>query len=147
MFIKYKTQGRRKAKNIDEEIAWKRRVKNNTTVNQTEPSFDQLFELSNLKAKLQAKDTTIKKLKANIKRLNKISTTNSVKKDIDEIKTINIELEHRMAKLIAKNEHLKQIYKQLYDSIKPSRVRAKEHVESLVNELNQKNIEITDLNA
>ncbi|GJT61015.1 retrovirus-related pol polyprotein from transposon TNT 1-94 [Tanacetum coccineum] len=95
--------------------------KNNTSVNQTEPSFDQLFELSNLKAKLQAKDTTIEKLKANIKCLNKISTTNSVKKDIDEIETINIELEHRVTKLIAKNEHLKQTYKQLYDSIKPSR--------------------------
>ncbi|GKB22724.1 hypothetical protein Tco_0862125 [Tanacetum coccineum] len=51
----------------------------------------------------------------------------SVKKDIDEIKTINIELEHRVSKLIAENEHLKQTYKQLYDSIKPTRVRAKEH--------------------
>ncbi|GJW92475.1 retrovirus-related pol polyprotein from transposon TNT 1-94 [Tanacetum coccineum] len=37
--------------------------KNNTSVNQTEPTFDQLFELNNLKAKLQEKDTTIKKLK------------------------------------------------------------------------------------
>ncbi|GJU19776.1 hypothetical protein Tco_1153118 [Tanacetum coccineum] len=71
------------------------------------------------------------------KRLNKTSTTNSVKKDIDEIETINIELEHRVAKLIAENEHLKQNYKQLYDSIKPSRVRAEEHDESLVNQLNQ----------
>ncbi|GKB28605.1 hypothetical protein Tco_0868006 [Tanacetum coccineum] len=121
--------------------------KNNTFVNQTEPLFDQLFELNNLKAELQAKDTTIEKLKANIKRLNKTSTTNSVKKDIDEIETINIELEHRVAKLIAENEHLKQTYKQLYDSIKPSRVRAKEHAESLVNQLNQKSVEITDLNA
>ncbi|GJZ92366.1 hypothetical protein Tco_0664431 [Tanacetum coccineum] len=121
--------------------------KNNTSVNQTEPSFDQLFELNNLKAELQAKDTTIEKLKANIKRLNKTSTTNSVKKDIDEIETINIELEHRVTKLIAENEHLKQTYKQLYDSIKPSRVQAKEHVESLVNQLNQKSVEITDLNA
>ncbi|GKE66767.1 hypothetical protein Tco_1520928 [Tanacetum coccineum] len=121
--------------------------KNNTSVNQTEPTFDQLFELNNLKAKLQAKDTTIEKLKENIKRLNKTSTTNSVKKDIDEIETINIELEHRVAKLIAENEHLKQTYKQLYDSIKPSRVRAKEHTESLVNQLNQKSVEITDLNA
>ncbi|GJU56427.1 retrovirus-related pol polyprotein from transposon TNT 1-94 [Tanacetum coccineum] len=93
---------------------------NNTSVNQTEPSFDQLFELNNFKAQLQAKDTTIEKLKANIKCLNKTSTTNSVKKDIDDIETINIELEHRVAKLIAKNEHLKQTYKQLYDSIKPS---------------------------
>ncbi|GJU01565.1 hypothetical protein Tco_1111903 [Tanacetum coccineum] len=121
--------------------------KNNTSVNQTEPSFDQLFELNNLKAELQAKDTTIEKLKANIKRLNKTSTTNNVKKDIDEIETINIELEHRVEKLIAENEHLKQTYKQLYDSIKPSRVRAKEHTDSLVNQLNQKSVEVTDLNA
>ncbi|GJZ23838.1 hypothetical protein Tco_0561297 [Tanacetum coccineum] len=81
--------------------------KNNTSVNQTEPSFDQLFELNNLKADLQAKDTTIEKLKTNIKRLNKTSTTNNVKKDIDKIETINIELEHRVTKLIARNEHLK----------------------------------------
>ncbi|GKF39513.1 hypothetical protein Tco_0119574 [Tanacetum coccineum] len=112
--------------------------KNNTSVNQTEPTFDQLFELNNLKAELQAKDTTIEKLKANIKCMNKTSTTNNAKKDIDEIKTINIELEHRVAKLIAENEHLKQTYKQLYDSIKPSRVHAKEHAESLVNVRNKR---------
>ncbi|GJW47874.1 retrovirus-related pol polyprotein from transposon TNT 1-94 [Tanacetum coccineum] len=121
--------------------------KNDTSVNQTEPTFDHLFELNNLKAELQAKDTTIEKLKANIKCLNKTSTTNSMKKDIDEIETINIELEHRVAKLIAENKHLKQTYKQLYDSIKPSHVRAKEHVESLVNQLNQKSVEVTYLNA
>ncbi|GJX36933.1 retrovirus-related pol polyprotein from transposon TNT 1-94 [Tanacetum coccineum] len=69
--------------------------KKNRYVNQTEPSFDQLFELNNLKADLQAKDTTIEKLKANIKRLNKTSTINSVKKDTDEIETIIKELEHR----------------------------------------------------
>ncbi|GJU32886.1 hypothetical protein Tco_1176475 [Tanacetum coccineum] len=66
--------------------------KNNTSVNQTEPSFDQLFELNNLKAELQAKDTTIKKLKAQIKRVNETSTSESVKKDLDEFETINIEL-------------------------------------------------------
>ncbi|GJU81744.1 hypothetical protein Tco_1284109 [Tanacetum coccineum] len=119
--------------------------KNKRSVKQTEPSFDQLLELKNFKVELQAKDTTIEKLKANIKRLNKTSTTNNVKKDIDEI--INIELEHRVTKLIAENNHLKQTYKQLYDSFKPSRVRAKEHAESLVNQLNQKSVEITDLNA
>ncbi|GKF28401.1 hypothetical protein Tco_0094743 [Tanacetum coccineum] len=96
---------------------------------------------------LQAKDITIEKLKANIKRWNKTSTINSVKKDIDEMETINIELEHRVTKLIAENEHLKQTYKKLYDSIKPSRVQAKEYAESLVNQLNQKSVEITDLNA
>ncbi|GKA86074.1 hypothetical protein Tco_0807785 [Tanacetum coccineum] len=69
--------------------------KNNTSVNQTEPSFDQLFELNNLKAELQAKDMTIKKLKAHLKRANETSTSESVKKDFDEIQTINIKLEHR----------------------------------------------------
>nr|GEU72968.1 hypothetical protein [Tanacetum cinerariifolium] len=73
---------------------------NNTPVNQTEPLFDQLFELNNLKAELQAKDTTIKKLKANIKRLNKTSTTNSVKIEIDEIETIHIKLEHKEKVLV-----------------------------------------------
>nr|GEV81386.1 putative reverse transcriptase domain-containing protein [Tanacetum cinerariifolium] len=121
--------------------------KSNTSVNQIEPSFDKLFKLNNLRAELQAKNTTIKKLKVNIKRLNKTYTTNNVKKDIYEIKTINIELEHMVTKLIVENEHLKQTYKQLYDLIKPSRGQAKEHVESLVNQLNQKSIEITGLNA
>ncbi|GJV81062.1 hypothetical protein Tco_1516932 [Tanacetum coccineum] len=98
-------------------------------------------------AELQAKDITTERLKANIICLNKTFTTNNVNKDIDEIETINIELEHRVTKIIAENEHLKQTYKQLYDLIKPSRVRAKEQTESLVNQLNQKSLEITNLNA
>ncbi|GJT19575.1 hypothetical protein Tco_0878281 [Tanacetum coccineum] len=81
-----------------------------------------------------------------LRRVNETSTSESVKKDLDEIETINIELEHRVTRLIAENEHLKQTYKQLYDSIKPSCVRAKEHTESLVNQL-QKYVEVTDLNA
>ncbi|GJU01271.1 retrovirus-related pol polyprotein from transposon TNT 1-94 [Tanacetum coccineum] len=69
--------------------------KNNTSGNQTKPTFDQLFKLNNLKAELQAKDMTIKMLKAHIKHVNEMSTSKSVKKDFDEIETINIELEHR----------------------------------------------------
>ncbi|GJR25674.1 hypothetical protein Tco_1101906 [Tanacetum coccineum] len=49
-----------------------------------------------------------------------------VKKDLEEIETINIELDHRVSNLIAKNEHLKQTYKQLYDSIEPACIRSKE---------------------
>ncbi|GJR26454.1 retrovirus-related pol polyprotein from transposon TNT 1-94 [Tanacetum coccineum] len=40
-----------------------------------------------------------------------------IKQDLEEIETINIELDHRVTKLIAENEHLKHTYKQLYDSI------------------------------
>ncbi|GKD40259.1 retrovirus-related pol polyprotein from transposon TNT 1-94 [Tanacetum coccineum] len=70
-----------------------------------------------------------------------------IKKDIEEIETINIKLDHRVSKLITKNVHLKQTYKQLYDSIKPTRVRSKEQCDALVNQVNQKFVEISDLNA
>ncbi|GJZ72137.1 retrovirus-related pol polyprotein from transposon TNT 1-94, partial [Tanacetum coccineum] len=59
-------------------------------------------------AELQAKDTTIEKLKANIKPLNKTSTTNSVKMDNDEIVTINIELEHRSVEITDLNAQLQE---------------------------------------
>ncbi|GJW76217.1 hypothetical protein Tco_0137899 [Tanacetum coccineum] len=49
-----------------------------------------------------------------------------IKKDLEEIETINIELDHRVSKIIAENEHLKQTYKQLYNSIKPARIRSKD---------------------
>ncbi|GJW95802.1 hypothetical protein Tco_0175474 [Tanacetum coccineum] len=63
-----------------------------------------------------------------------------VKKNIEEIETINIELDHRVSKLIAENEHLKQTYKQLYDSIKPTR-------DALITQINAKSVENLDLNA
>nr|GEY20712.1 integrase, catalytic region, zinc finger, CCHC-type, peptidase aspartic, catalytic [Tanacetum cinerariifolium] len=67
--------------------------------------------------------------------------------DIEEIETINIELDHRVSKLIAKNEHLKGTYKKLYVSIKPTRVRSKEQSDALNNQANLKSLEISDLNA
>nr|GEV82482.1 integrase, catalytic region, zinc finger, CCHC-type, peptidase aspartic, catalytic [Tanacetum cinerariifolium] len=68
----------------------------------------------------QEKDMVIKKLKDIIKSLSGNTKEDTIKKELEEIETINIELDHRVTKLIAKNEHLKQAYKQLYDSIKSS---------------------------
>ncbi|GKD25374.1 hypothetical protein Tco_1231588 [Tanacetum coccineum] len=70
-----------------------------------------------------------------------------INKDLEEIETINIELDHRVTKLIAENEHLKQTYKQLYDSIKPARIRSKEQFDDLINQDNLKSVEISNLNA
>ncbi|GJW30184.1 retrovirus-related pol polyprotein from transposon TNT 1-94 [Tanacetum coccineum] len=98
--------------------------KENSVSNQSVPSFDQLFELNELKAQSQEKDT-----------------------DLEEIETINIELDHRVTKLIIENEHLKQTYKQLYDSIKPACIRSKEQCDDLINQVNIKSTEISDLNA
>nr|GEV26345.1 hypothetical protein [Tanacetum cinerariifolium] len=63
----------------------------------------------------------IKKLKERIKSLSSNIKEDKIKKELEEIETINIELDHRVTKLMAENEHLKQTYKQLYDSIKSSR--------------------------
>ncbi|GJY81395.1 integrase, catalytic region, zinc finger, CCHC-type containing protein [Tanacetum coccineum] len=52
-----------------------------------------------------------------------------------------------VSKLIVENENLKQIYKQLYDSIKPARIRSKEQCDGLINQVNLKSVEISDLNA
>nr|GEW37521.1 hypothetical protein [Tanacetum cinerariifolium] len=98
----------------------------NYVSNQSALNFNQYFKLKELKAQSQDKDMVISKLKERIKSLSGNVNKDKVKKDIEEIETINIELDHRVSKLIAENEHLKQTYKQLYDSIKSTRVRSKE---------------------
>ncbi|GKB98184.1 hypothetical protein Tco_0984321 [Tanacetum coccineum] len=55
-----------------------------------------------------------------------------VKHDIDVIETINIELEHKVAKLLKENETLKKHYKELYDSIKATRTKTIEQTTSLI---------------
>ncbi|GJV86637.1 hypothetical protein Tco_1530575 [Tanacetum coccineum] len=77
-----------------------------------------------------------------------------VKNDIDVTETINIELEHSVAKLLAENEqlhkeneHLKQTYKDLFDSIKRTRVQTKDQNDSLMAQLNKKSNENADVLA
>ncbi|GJS84572.1 hypothetical protein Tco_0751113 [Tanacetum coccineum] len=55
-----------------------------------------------------------------------------IKHDIDVIETINIELEHKMAKLLKENETLKRHYKELSDSIKTTRAKTIKHTTSLI---------------
>ncbi|GKD22375.1 retrovirus-related pol polyprotein from transposon TNT 1-94 [Tanacetum coccineum] len=71
---------------------------------------------------------------------------------MDEIETINIELEHSVAKLLSEKEllhkeieHLKKIYKDQFDSIKKTRALCKEHCDSLISQLNSKSMENADL--
>ncbi|GJS13536.1 hypothetical protein Tco_0408008 [Tanacetum coccineum] len=145
-FNVFKNESKEKeAKNIDTEIALEKKVKELDNIickmGQSVQTVHmlmkpQVFYDNNLK---QALGFQILSILRKLNRLRQCFMT--------EIETINIELEHKVTKLIAENEHLKQTYKQLYDSIKPSRVRAKEHTDSLVNQLNQKSVEVTDLNA
>ncbi|GJY58680.1 retrovirus-related pol polyprotein from transposon TNT 1-94 [Tanacetum coccineum] len=118
------------------------------------PTFNQLFELNELKAQSKVKDTIINKFKNKIKYLSRKDCVENVKKDIDELKIINIELEHSVAKLLSKNEnlrkereHLKSIFKYQFDSIKKTRVQSKEHSDSLIAQINAKSVENSNLNA
>nr|GEU92679.1 integrase, catalytic region, zinc finger, CCHC-type, peptidase aspartic, catalytic [Tanacetum cinerariifolium] len=87
--------------------------------------YDTLFQKFNTREKhsqSQAKDTVILKLKEKLHSLSGDMNERKVKRELEKIETLKIELENRVTKLVAKNEHLKQTYKQLYDSIKPLRV-------------------------
>ncbi|GJR94076.1 retrovirus-related pol polyprotein from transposon TNT 1-94 [Tanacetum coccineum] len=97
-------------------------------------------------AELLARTTLICNLKKQIKSVKETSNEAKVK--------INIELEHSVAKLLAaneqlhkENEHLKQTYKELYDSIKKTRTQNKDNSESLISQINQKSVENADLKA
>ncbi|GJU09784.1 hypothetical protein Tco_1132180 [Tanacetum coccineum] len=94
------------------------------------------------------------KLKDRIKSLSGKDSLENVNKDIDEIETINIELEHSVEKLLLENEnlrkereHLKSIYKDQFDSIRKTRVQSKEHCDSLIAQINAKSLENSNLNA
>nr|GEV66628.1 hypothetical protein [Tanacetum cinerariifolium] len=111
------------------------------------PTFAELFEINDLKAQAQAKDTVILKLKEKLHSLSSDVNERNVKREVEEIKTLNIELDHKVTKLVVENEHLKQTYKQLYDSIKSSRIRSKEQCDDLINKVNLKSAEVSNLNA
>ncbi|GKF06336.1 hypothetical protein Tco_0037004, partial [Tanacetum coccineum] len=77
-----------------------------------------------------------------------------VNHDISKHETINEELENSMAKLLSENErlckeinHVKQVFKDQFDSIKKTRVRTKEQSDSLIDQLNLKPAENEDLKA
>ncbi|GJT66255.1 retrovirus-related pol polyprotein from transposon TNT 1-94 [Tanacetum coccineum] len=128
--------------------------KDKSSDNQNDPVIQEYFKQNGLKAQLQAKDTVINKLKETIHSLIENANPAKVKQVIDEIEIINIELEHSVAKLLSKNEklhkekeYLKKTNKELYDSIKLTRVHAKEQCDALIVNLNSKSVENADLKA
>ncbi|GJR31789.1 retrovirus-related pol polyprotein from transposon TNT 1-94 [Tanacetum coccineum] len=82
--------------------------RDNSISNQSAPSFDQLFELNELKAQSQEKDMVIKKLKERIKSLSGNMDKDKIKHDLEEIETINIELDHRSVEISDLNACLQE---------------------------------------
>ncbi|GJX16647.1 retrovirus-related pol polyprotein from transposon TNT 1-94 [Tanacetum coccineum] len=123
-------------------------------VSQNAVEIPEYFVINDLKAQLQDKDTTICKLKDTIKSLRKNTKEENVNHDKCDLEPINEELENSVAKLLSENErlcneinHVKQVFKDQFDSIKQTRVRHKEQCDSLINKLNLKSVENEDLKA
>ncbi|GKC65796.1 hypothetical protein Tco_1098394 [Tanacetum coccineum] len=124
------------------------------TVAQCQKDFAKLeAHCINLELQLQMENQVLKEGQQG-QFLNVQSNEAKVKNDIDVSETINIELEHSVAKLLAENEqlhkekeHLKQTYKDLFDSIKSTRVQTKNQNDSLMEQLNKKSNENADVLA
>ncbi|GJY38300.1 hypothetical protein Tco_0424664 [Tanacetum coccineum] len=123
-------------------------------VNHNGVEIQEYFEINDLKARLQDNDTTICKLKDIIKSMREKSKDDNVNNDLCELETKNVDLENSVAKLLSENErlckeinHLKQVFKDQFDSIKKTRVRTKEQSDSLIDQLNLKFAENEDLKA
>nr|GEY72083.1 copia protein [Tanacetum cinerariifolium] len=111
--------------------------------------IDEVTEVQNVftQMELAVEQHLILKLKEKLNSLNGDVKDRHVKRDVEEIEILNIELDHKVTKLAVENEHLKQTYKKLYDSVKSSRVRSKEQSDDLINKVNLKSAEVSDLNA
>ncbi|GJR12951.1 retrovirus-related pol polyprotein from transposon TNT 1-94 [Tanacetum coccineum] len=123
-------------------------------VNHNGVEIQEYFEINDLKARLQDKDTTICKLKDTIRSLSKNTKEENINHVKCELEPINEELENSIAKLLSENErlcneinHVKQVFKDQFDSIKQTRILHKEQSDSLINKLNLKSMENEDLKA
>nr|GFC93668.1 hypothetical protein [Tanacetum cinerariifolium] len=94
--------------------------RDNVPSSESDPTFAELFETNELKTQIQEKDIVILKLK-------------------EKIKSLRVDDKER------KEES--KTYKQLFDSIKSSRVQSKEQCDDLINQVNLKSVEVADLNA
>nr|GEY19157.1 hypothetical protein [Tanacetum cinerariifolium] len=119
--------------------------------NQNALEISEFLKNNDLKAQLQDKDNTICKLKDIIKSLREKSKEDKVNYDYGKIKTKNVELENSVSKLSSKNErlyneinHVKQVF---FYSIKKTRVRTKEHIDSLIDKLNLESAKNENLKA
>nr|GEU60217.1 hypothetical protein [Tanacetum cinerariifolium] len=69
--------------------------KNTLSSSESAPTFAELFEINEKKAQAQAKDTMILQLKEKLCSLKGDVTERSVKREVEEIETLNIKLDHK----------------------------------------------------
>nr|GFA94179.1 hypothetical protein [Tanacetum cinerariifolium] len=94
-------------RNIDRELALEKQ-KDTWSSQESAPTFAELFKINDLKAQAQAKDTVILKLKEKLNSFNGDVKERKVKRDVHEIETLNIELDHKSAEVSDLNASLQE---------------------------------------
>ncbi|GJV27532.1 hypothetical protein Tco_1383980 [Tanacetum coccineum] len=128
------------AKGIAFEIALQHKSRENNslkTVQKENENFMASLQLENAHLKQTYKDLFESVQRSNVES-NQCDEV-KVKVNFDEIETNNIELEHRVSSLLKENEHLKLVYKNLFDSIKKTRVH-KENLRATLSEFSDNHI-------
>nr|GFA42210.1 integrase, catalytic region, zinc finger, CCHC-type, peptidase aspartic, catalytic [Tanacetum cinerariifolium] len=87
------------SRNIDRELALEKQ-KNTLSSSKSAPNFAEFFEINELKAQAQANDTVILQLKEKLRSLKDDVTERSVKREVEEIETLNIELDHKVVQIV-----------------------------------------------
>nr|GEU31361.1 hypothetical protein [Tanacetum cinerariifolium] len=118
-----------------EQVFWSQ-----NSVNSKEPNLSTRPTKVEVPKELLKVSMRIKSLCGNLKE-------ETIKQELEEIETINIELDHRVTNLVTENKKLKQTYKQLHDSIKSSRIRSKKQCDDLIKQVKIKSAENSDLNV
>ncbi|GJY17137.1 ribonuclease H-like domain-containing protein [Tanacetum coccineum] len=110
---------------LDESMLWHRRLGGDREWDLVEQILDDNLDVQEQKGKSSAQRMIQMMKVAKYQSMVETTQYNEVKDkfDFDEIETKNIELEHEVASLLKENEHLKLMYKNLFDSIKKSRVQ------------------------
>ncbi|GJU58870.1 hypothetical protein Tco_1236636 [Tanacetum coccineum] len=101
------------------------------------------FEINDLKAQLQDKSIIVDELKNLLTKLKGkgVDThcdTTSLDSLSQKLEDENMSLEFQVGSLENENEHLKLVYKNLYDSIKHTRAQTKLKIDTLQEKLNNK---------
>nr|GFA09237.1 hypothetical protein [Tanacetum cinerariifolium] len=75
-------------------------MRDTVSTSESAPTFAELFEINNLKAQVQEKDTVILKLRETLNSLSGDVKERKVKREVEEIETQNLELDHKEKVLV-----------------------------------------------
>nr|GEX12574.1 retrovirus-related Pol polyprotein from transposon TNT 1-94 [Tanacetum cinerariifolium] len=124
---------------VDNQLKQELFQRNNSFSQQSAPTFDQSFEINDLKAQSQEKDTVIMKLKERLKSLSGNVKEDKIKREVEEIEMINIELDHKSQEKDMVIKMLKERIKSLSGNMKEDKIKKElEEIETISIELDHR---------